>query len=111
VRIFLERAGFAVIDAGDGVEALAAWERAPDEIGMLLTDVMMPQMGGRELATKLLEKRPDLPVVFMSGFLRDPEVLQMVNDRRVRFLSKPFDIDALITTVRTEMGSASTHAA
>ena len=39
----------------------------------------------------------------MSGFLRDPEVLRMVNDRRVRFIAKPFDVDALIATVRAEL--------
>jgi PAS domain S-box-containing protein len=111
VRIFLERAGYTVIDAPDGVEALAAFERASDEIGMLLTDVMMPQMGGRELAMKIMEMRPDLPVVFMSGFLRDPEVLRMVNDRRVRFLAKPFDVDALVSTVRAEIDEAGTNAA
>ncbi len=106
VRIFLERAGFVVIEAADGVAALAAFEQAPDEIGLLLTDVMMPQMGGRELATRVLERRPDLPIVFMSGFLRDPEVLRMVNDRRVRFIAKPFDVDALVMTVRSELNVA-----
>jgi two-component system cell cycle sensor histidine kinase/response regulator CckA len=111
VRIFLERAGYTVIEAPDGVEALAAFERAADEIGMLLTDVMMPQMGGRELAMKIMELRPDLPVVFMSGFLRDPEVLRMVNDRRVRFLAKPFDVDALVATVHGEMGNEEAHVA
>jgi PAS domain S-box-containing protein len=111
VRIFLERAGYAVIEAPDGLEALAAFERAADEIGMLLTDVMMPQMGGRELAMKIMELRPDLPVVFMSGFLRDPEVLRMVNDRRVRFLAKPFDVDALVATVHGEMGNEEAHVA
>ena len=102
-RIFLS-IGFTVVEAPDGTEALAAFEKTPDEFGMLLTDVMMPKMGGRELAMKVMELRPDLPVVFMSGFLRDPEVLRMVNDRRVRFLSKPFDIDALVTTIKSEMG-------
>jgi PAS domain S-box-containing protein len=106
VRVFLERAGFTVVDAADGVDALAAFEKNPDEFGLLLTDVMMPQMGGRELATKVMERRPDMPIVFMSGFLRDPEVLRMVNDRRVRFLAKPFDIDLLVSTVSGELGGA-----
>jgi PAS domain S-box-containing protein len=111
VRIFLERAGYTVVDAADGADALAAFERAPDDFGLLLTDVMMPQMGGRELAIRVMEKRPDLPIVFMSGFLRDPEVLRMVNDRRVRFLAKPFDIDALVSTVRGELDNSRSHVA
>jgi PAS domain S-box-containing protein len=111
VRIFLERAGYTVVDAADGVDALAAFERTPDEFGLLLTDVMMPQMGGRELATRIMERRPDLPIVFMSGFLRDPEVLRMVNDRRVRFLAKPFDIDALVSTVRGEIEDSASNVA
>lgn len=111
VRLFLERAGITVVDAADGAEALAAFERAPDDFGLLLTDVMMPQMGGRELTLKVLERRPDLRIIFMSGFLRDPEVLRMVNDRRVRFLSKPFDVDALVAMVRGELEDAGTNAA
>ncbi len=103
VRKFLERGGITVVDAADGVEALAAFTAAPDEFGLLLTDVMMPQMGGRELTMRCLELRPDLRVVFMSGFLRDPEVLRMVNDRRVRFISKPFDADSLVAVVRGEL--------
>jgi hypothetical protein len=47
----------------------------------------------------------------MSGFLRDPEVLRMVNDRRVRFLAKPFDVDALVATVHGEMGNEEAHVA
>lgn len=111
VKIFLEKAGFSVVAAADGVEALAAFEQSPDEFGLLLTDVMMPQMGGRELAERLMTLRPDLRVVFMSGFLRDPEVLRMVNDRRVRFLAKPFDIDALVGMVRGELEHEGSHAA
>ena len=111
VRVILERGGFTVIDAADGVEALEAFDHAPDEIGLLLTDVMMPQMGGRDLALRVRERRPDLPVVFMSGFLRDPDVLRMVNDRRVRFIAKPFDIDELISTVRAELGDVGTNVA
>jgi PAS domain S-box-containing protein len=111
VRIFLERAGFAVVEAADGVEALAAFDRAPDDIGLLLTDVMMPRVGGRDLAARLLERRPDLPVVFMSGFVRDPEVLQMVNDRRVRFIAKPFNVDELVAVVQAGMGTAGSSAA
>jgi PAS domain S-box-containing protein len=111
VRIFLERAGFTVVDAANGMEAFAAFDRAPDEFGLLLTDVMMPQMGGRELANKILERRPDMPIVFMSGFLRDPEVFRMVNDRRVRFLAKPFDVDTLVSTVRGELDNQESHVA
>jgi PAS domain S-box-containing protein len=111
VRVFLERAGYTVVEAADGVEALAAFERTPDDFGMLLTDVMMPQMGGRDLAMRVMERRPELPVVFMSGFLRDPEVLRMVNDRRVRFIAKPFDVDTLISTVRASIEDANANVA
>jgi PAS domain S-box-containing protein len=100
VRIVLEREGFRVLEAENGVDALnvfAAADPAPD---ILLTDVMMPQMGGKELAKRLVEARPGLKVIFMSGFVRDPELLEGINDRRAPFLQKPFDIEELARIVR-----------
>jgi DNA-binding NtrC family response regulator len=57
-------------------------------------------MGGKDLAKRLVEARPGLKVIFMSGFVRDPELLEGINDRRAPFLQKPFDIEELARIVR-----------
>lgn len=111
VRIFLERAGMTVVEAGDGLEAAAAFERAPGEIDAVLTDVVMPRMNGRELVERIRQVRPDVPVVFMSGMLSDPDVLAMVHSRQVRFVAKPFDVDVLVEAVRAALGTDASHVA
>jgi signal transduction histidine kinase/CheY-like chemotaxis protein len=90
----LRRAGHTVLDAADGEEAL---ERASDPaqpIDVLLTDVVMPRLGGRELAARIRLTRPDLKVLFISGYVEQgfaPDEL----DEATRFLQKPFTPAAL----------------
>jgi PAS domain S-box-containing protein len=100
VRIVLERDGYKVLEAENGVEALAVYEASDPAPDVLLTDVVMPQMGGKDLARRLLEAQPGLKVIFMSGFVRDSELLEGLNDRRAPFLQKPFDIEELAKIVR-----------
>jgi PAS domain S-box-containing protein len=100
VRIVLEREGYKVLEAENGMEALAVYEAADPAPDVLLTDVVMPQMGGKDLAKRLLEAQPGLKVIFMSGFVRDSELLEGLNDRRAPFLQKPFDIEELAKIVR-----------
>ena len=100
VRIVLEKEGFRVLEAANCMEALAVFESADPPPDVLLTDVVMPQMGGKELAKRLFEVRPEMKVIFMSGFVRDPELLEGLNDRRTPFLQKPFDIEELARVVR-----------
>jgi PAS domain S-box-containing protein len=100
VRIVLEKEGFRVLEAENGMEALTVFESADPPPDVLLTDVVMPQMGGRDLAQRLLVMRPELKVIFMSGFVRDPELLEGLNDRKAPFLQKPFDIEELARIVR-----------
>jgi two-component system cell cycle sensor histidine kinase/response regulator CckA len=100
VRVVLEREGFRVLEAENGMEALAVFEGAEPPPDVLLTDVVMPQMGGKELARRLQEARPGMKVIFMSGFVRDPELLEGLNDRKAPFLQKPFDIEELARVVK-----------
>jgi PAS domain S-box-containing protein len=100
VRIVLEKEGFRVLEAANGMDALAVFEAAEPAPDILLTDVVMPQMGGKELAKRLVVARPGLKVIFMSGFVRDPELLEGLNERRAPFLQKPFDIEELARIVR-----------
>ncbi len=96
----LERLGYRVMSAGDGAEALQKMETARDEIDMLLTDVVMPGMSGRELAEQLVAARPAFKVLFMSGY-EGADISQrgmLLPD--APFLEKPFTPAALANKIR-----------
>jgi PAS domain S-box-containing protein len=95
VRVVLERAGWRVLECENGIEALEMFRKADPPVDVVLTDVVMPQMGGRELAERLLALRPSLRVIFMSGFVDDGDLLDGLSDRKRLFLQKPFDIAEL----------------
>jgi CheY-like chemotaxis protein len=89
--------GYDVIEAGDGVEALAAAEEAP-ALSLLVTDVVMPRMGGRELAERLRQQSPGLRILFVSGYTDG--ALGDADDPATAFLPKPFMSDELADAVR-----------
>jgi PAS domain S-box-containing protein len=101
VRIVLEKEGMRVLEATNGIEALAVLEREP-EVDVLLTDVVMPQMGGLELADRACAARTELKVVFMSGFVDASTTDAVVHGRATSFLQKPFDIEDLARVVREQ---------
>ena len=99
VRQMLERQGYEVLVASDGVEALALAEQHEGQIDVLATDVVMPRMSGRELADRLLPLRPGLRVLFMSGYTEDPAVWEGLEERKA-FLQKPFTASDLSASLR-----------
>jgi CheY-like chemotaxis protein len=99
VRVLLRR-GYVVLQAGNGKEALAVAERHRGPIHLLLTDVVMPQMGGRELAERLTAGRPGLRVLFVSGYTGDEVMRHGISHERVHFLPKPLSPAALAQKVR-----------
>jgi PAS domain S-box-containing protein len=99
-RRTLEAAGYKVLTAADGEEALVASDRHPGEIHLLLTDVVMPRMGGRALAAKLSKTRPGLEVLYMSGYTGDAIVHHGVLEVGTHFLAKPFSSADLTRRVR-----------
>jgi signal transduction histidine kinase/CheY-like chemotaxis protein len=100
VRDTLRSRGYRVLEANDGMEALLLVSQYRDAIDLLLTDIVMPQMGGRELAEHLLGQSPDLKVMFMSGYTDDEILKHGVVAERVEFLQKPFTPHALANRVR-----------
>jgi two-component system, cell cycle sensor histidine kinase and response regulator CckA len=88
-RILL-RQGYHVLAAASGVEALALAETVHGQIDLLVTDVVMPQMGGVELARRMLELRPGLRVLFISGYAADTVPTEDAGGRALHFLEKPF---------------------
>jgi CheY-like chemotaxis protein len=101
LRKALTEYGYTVLAARHGRDALMlAGERA-DEIHLLITDVVMPEMSGREVAESLADQRPDLKVLYISGYT-DDEVLQRgVRGRDVDLMRKPFAAEDLLRRVRT----------
>ena len=100
--------GYNVLEAADGMEALSLVETDGDRIQLVLTDVVMPRLSGKELARLLSVSRPDLPVLFMSGYSEDP-VLHGMNSGSALFLRKPFTAHVLIEAVRQTLARASTR--
>ncbi len=103
----LERHGYTVIEAADGDEALRLATDRPGPIQVALTDIVMPNMGGGELGRRLLEIRPDLRIVYMSGY-PDAEVTRHgVLETGITYLEKPFTLDALLHTIRAALDEGS----
>ena len=96
----LQRYGYQVWEAANGGEALTICERNDGPIHLLLTDVVMPQMGGGELATRLAQLRPEIKVLFMSGYTTNAIVHHGVLDAGINFIQKPVKILNLIQKVR-----------
>jgi signal transduction histidine kinase/ActR/RegA family two-component response regulator len=95
---FLGSAGYSVLTAKDGVEALEVSERFGSSIQLLLTDIVMPKMRGTELAQKLKESFPKLRVVYMSGYLEQDTCSGEIFEKAM-FLQKPFSRDMLIRQI------------
>jgi len=104
VRKVLEQAGYMVLLAGGGAEALRLAERHPGPIQLLVTDVVMPGMNGRELARRLVERRPMTKVLYLSGYADDAVERHGVLDPGTAFMQKPFSPSALATRVREVLG-------
>jgi PAS domain S-box-containing protein len=92
--------GYQVISASHGAEALEFADGHPGPIDLLMTDVVMPQMSGRELADRLVERRPGLQVLYMSGHTDDTLVQHGVQEAGRAFIQKPFSMDELTRRVR-----------
>ena len=100
VRRTLVAQGYKVIEAVNGKEALALALQDPARVSLVLTDVMMPQMGGPELARRLWSKLPDLKVIFLSGYAPDTMSPDSAVPPGAILIEKPFAIEKLVTKVR-----------
>jgi len=105
VCAMLAQCGYRCLEAADGVEALNLLH-SDGKVRLVLTYVVMPKMGGAELAEHLARTHPELRIIFMSGYSEDP-VVKSVEQTRAEFLAKPFTAAALMEKVRRVLASAS----
>lgn len=105
-RRVLEKQGYRVLEACDGSEALALTEQHRGNIDLLVSDVVMPGLSGRELAEKLKSFRPALKTLFVSGYTDDAIVRHGVLEPGTAFLQKPFMPDSLVHKVREVLDDA-----
>jgi two-component system cell cycle sensor histidine kinase/response regulator CckA len=97
---FLANAGYRMLVADDPQAALILAEEHADEIDLLLMDVVMPGMTGKDLAAKLIIERPEIKVIYISGYSEDVIVHQGAVEAGVVLVQKPFTAEALLSKVR-----------
>ncbi|MBW2734512.1 MAG: response regulator, partial [Deltaproteobacteria bacterium] len=96
----LEKKGYQVLKARDGLEGLTMAHAHKGPIHLLLTDVVMPRSSGKELAEELVTTRPELKVLYMSGYTDDAIAHHGVLENGVHFVEKPFSLNTLARKVR-----------
>jgi len=99
-RRILARYGYTVLETGDGAAAIRMADEHAGPIDLVLTDMVMPTMNGREVAARLRERRPDARVLLMSGYTDDEILRRGLHDTSIAFLQKPFTPDDLGRAVR-----------
>lgn len=104
IRETLEGHGYSVLEAGNGKDALNISENFSKGIHLLVADVVMPQMSGRELVRRITAHRQELKVLYISGYTQDTIVHHGVLDPDIAFLQKPFSPDGLAKKVRQVLG-------
>ncbi|MGE5647187.1 MAG: PAS domain S-box protein [Acidobacteriota bacterium] len=100
-REMLARLGYRVLEAGDGAQALEVWRESGDAVDLLVTDVIMPRMSGAELAAALTGMRPELKVLYISGYTDEVIARHGVTHGERAFVAKPFTCDELGLKVRS----------
>jgi two-component system, cell cycle sensor histidine kinase and response regulator CckA len=99
---FLRGLGYSVLEAENGEHALAIAESANTPIQVLITDIVMPKMGGRDLADKVISKFPDTRVLYTSGYTHDGAVQTRVLSEGEAFLQRPFALSELGKKLRED---------
>jgi hypothetical protein len=100
VQSILEKRGFEVLISASPIEALEIFQAEGHRIELLISDIVMPEMDGTKLANRLVALNPDLPVLFMSGFVTEHEVEQAGDISQFAFVRKPFRPATLVQAVQ-----------
>ncbi len=103
-RTILKRNGYRVLEAEDGPRALSLLAEHDGSVHLLLTDVVMPEMNGKELYRRVFQRRPNVRALFMSGYADDVIAHCGIKNADVHFIQKPFSVQALSAKVREVLG-------
>jgi CheY-like chemotaxis protein len=106
---YLGRLGYTVLAANSGEEAMSVAIEHEGHIDLLLTDIVMPAMSGKELSQKLCSLRPDLKTIYMSGYADDKLSRHHIQETRLMFLQKPFSLGTLARKVRDTLEKLAEH--
>jgi len=104
-RVCLEQAGYKMIEAEDGQKAIELFRAEHEQIGLVVTDVLMPRLDGLGLATHLHKEDPELPILLLSGHMLE-EDLWAEGNSRLRYLMKPYRLQDLESAVADLIGPA-----
>jgi two-component system, cell cycle sensor histidine kinase and response regulator CckA len=96
----LHESGYTVLVAQDGAKAIEVVECHTGPLDLILCDVVMPHMGGKQLAERLCALRPNVKVLYTSGYTDDAVSYQNILDPGVSFIQKPYDFDSLLSKIR-----------
>lgn len=102
-RQILQQAGYTVLDAANGVDGLALFHRNAETVDLVVTDVVMPLMNGDELAQRLIQTRPTIRVVFITGYADETLIQHNVFGTGIPLLEKPFAPNDLLAVIREEL--------
>jgi len=106
----LENSGFKVITAKDGLTGVEKYKEHYPAVDLVVLDVIMPRMGGRECFNKLKEINPEIKVLIITGYTADESVQELLKEGAVGLIEKPFDLDDFTETVRRRISSDRTPA-
>ena len=95
----LQECGYTVLIAGDGEESLTVFEAHASSIALVIADIMMPKMKGKQFQEHIQRQRPDIKVLIVSGYEETDLKQRDLLDPRSAFLQKPFDLDVLVAKV------------
>ena len=105
----LREHGYVVLEACDGEDGLRVWGRHSGRFDLLVTDLVMPRLGGRRLAERLREMAPTLPVLMLSGYAEEAFRRNDENASDLHFLPKPFGLKQLAAKVKEVLSGATPH--
>ena len=111
IRMLLSTNGYEVLEASTGAEGLELAEQHSAEIDLLLSDMLLPELSGYDLALKVLELRPRMKILFMTGYVEGEIVQRSMTELGASFLDKPFQPSTLLARVQESIESARNEAA
>jgi DNA-binding NtrC family response regulator len=106
ITMLLTKSGYTVLEASNAEDALVLGEKRGLDVHLLITDLVLPRMNGRELAEQMTKTHPGMKTLYMSGYTDDATLKNVISESRATFLQKPFSTETLLHRVREVLGRA-----